>query len=231
MAGSKAVGRHEPDRELARLLLTADGADLDYAALARKHGALATRTTREELERSRTPLSSYEPNLDGSLSSVPRKHLNTIGCAMRPDLSPDQAQAWVDAEMIKLSDLAPHVVAKATERALHVAFEFPSQVEAKVRELAQEHMDRINGAIGRARAVERAIHEALNPRPALPEPEPLRPGEKVVDDALVHKLQRDPTGMGQAVVSLGRSKGWITDDQLLPIDDPTITQEAPSHVE
>lgn len=222
--GSKAVGpRPEPDRELARALLQATG-DMDWTSLGRKHGPGAVRATKAELERSLTALSHYEPRLDGSLSRTIRDRLCTIGAKIRPDLSPDQATAWVDALMIALSDLPPHVSAKAVERAVHVPFEFPSQVETKVRELAQEHMDRITAAIQRCAAIEQALKEALDPTPRIAPPEPLQPGDKVLDDDEVHDLQRKG-GMCKAVLDLGISRGFVLPDQLLPPDHPDLTRE------
>lgn len=222
---SKAVGtRSEPDPELARLLLqTAIGDDLDYAYLGRKHASTA-RATREGLEQSLVPLGQLEPKLDGSLTKPLHDHLCTIGAKIRPDLSSDQANAWVRALLVAFSDLPAHVAAKAARRALHIPFQFPSEVEAQIRELATEHMDRIRAAIGRARAVERAIHDALNPKPQLVDDTPLAKGEKVLPTDEVHKLQR-LGGACKAVVDLGVSKGFITPDQLLPPDDPTLPQE------
>lgn len=223
MAGSNQVGRTgEADRDLARTLLTAPD-QIDAAFIGHKHGAASVMATRAELERSLTTLAHYEPKLDGSLASVPRRYLNVIGCAMRPDLSADQAQAWTEAMMFKLSDLPPHVLAKATERAAHVAFEFPSEVEAKVRELAAEHVERIKRAIRLAMSIEAALREAANPtRTALPAEPTLQPGERVIDDATVQKLQRG-NGLGQAVLQLGIAKGWVLPEQLA--DDDTTTQE------
>ena len=213
-----------PDRELAKLALSAT--EWDSVEMARRFTSTkVVRDTRDELERSKTPLVTYEPRLDGSLSATVRAHLNTIGAAMRPDLSGDQAASWVNAMLIKLSDLPPNVAAKATERALHVAFEFPSQVEAKVRELAQEHIDRIDQAIRRMAALIAAIHEALNPRPRLTT---TVDDDKPMDDAEVHELQRKG-GMCKAILNLGLSRGFIRPEQLLPPDDPTLPQEDKSN--
>lgn len=227
MAGNQVGHRHEPDRDLARTLLQprVEGEHLDYGFLGRKHGLAAVRATKDELVRGRTPLNQMEPKLDGSLSRRPKDHLTTIGCAMRPDLSGDQAQAWVMAELVKLSNFPPHVLAKATERALHLTFQFPSEVEGKVRELADEHMERIAAAIMRVESIERALNEALNPQPQLTDEKAGKP----LTTEEVHDLQRKG-GVCKAVISLGLAKGYIAKDQLLPPDDPTLPQEEPKHV-
>jgi hypothetical protein len=217
MAG-KAVGRQpEADRELARALLTATGDALDYAYLARQHDSGTVHATKSELERSRTPLAQMEPKLDGSLSRTLRDCLCTIGAKIRPDLSADQANQWVGALLVALSDLPHHVAAKAAQRALHVPFQFPSEVEAKVRDLAQEHLDRIEAAIRRCDAVTAAIHEALHPKhKALPEPPP-PPGERTISDELVHSLQSH--AMGREVVRMGLAKGYVLPEQLTHTND------------
>ena len=222
MAGNQVGRRAEPDKELARALLAAAGEEVDYEYLARQHGTATVQATKDELARSQLPLKQFETKLDGTLSRTVKDRLRVIGCAMRPDFSPDQANAWVDAILIKLADLPPTVLAKAAERAPHIAFQFPSEVETKLRELAHEHMERIDKAMARCDHLMRTIHEAANPRPALPRDEPLNPGERVLDDDLVHRLQRDPTGMGQAILDLGKAKGWVTPDQLQP---PEIATE------
>jgi hypothetical protein len=85
-------------------------------------------------------LGHLEPKLDGSLAAPVKAHLNTIIAAINPSLSGEQTTAWVNATLIKLADLSPTVLKKATARALHCAFGFAGEVEAKVRELAEEHL-------------------------------------------------------------------------------------------
>jgi hypothetical protein len=214
----------EPDSNLARLALqTTDGKyDVDY--IRRTYRPAAIRATREALERERRhPLNAAEPTLNGSLTAKVKAHLHTIGAAVRPDFTSDQATAWVDALTIKLSDLPASVATKATGRALHIAFEFPSEVEAKVRELATEHLERLARAAADLERIERMIAEASNPHRLPPRP-PIPEGEKVVPDELVHKLQRgnpdSPNdGLGQMVVRLGLTLGHITPDQLLKEDE------------
>lgn len=225
MAGNQVGHRPEPDRELARALLAAVGDVVDYAYLARSHTAGQVGATKAELVRSQTPLATIEPKLDGSQSRTLRDCLCTIGAKIRPDLSGDQASAWVGALMVAFSDLPPHVATKAAQRALHVPFEFPSQVEAKVRELAQEHMERIDIAIRRCDQLAREIADCLNPKPRLTRDPPPKPGEKTIPDDLTHTLQRDPTGMGRSILKLGMKLGYVLPDQLLPPDDPSLPQE------
>jgi hypothetical protein len=134
----------------------------------------------------------------------------------------------VDAVLIKLADLPPNVSAKATERALHIAFEYPSQVEVRIRELAQEHLDRIDIAIRRMEAVMAAIHQALNPKPRLRDDYTRHEGEAALPDHEVHELQRTG-GLCQAVLRLGLSRGFIKPDQMLDPDDPTLPKEEPSY--
>jgi hypothetical protein len=219
MAG-KAVGhRHEPDRELARALLTADGDQLDRTYLATHYGAAIIRSTRQELERSQLSLQHHEPKLNGSLTKPLRDALCAIGAKIRPDLSADQASAWVEAMLLALSDLPPHVAAKAVARAIHLPFLYPSEVETKVRGLAGEHLDAIRRAIHRAQQLEDMIRKAAHP----PQPQltsHYQDGPLSLEE--IHELQRK--GL-TAVIKLGLANGHITEDQLLPPDDPTLSQE------
>ena len=97
MAGNQVGRRAEPDKELARALLAAAGEEVDYEYLARQHGTATVQATKDELARSQLPLKQFETKLDGTLSRTVKDRLRVIGCAMRPDFSPDQANAWVDA--------------------------------------------------------------------------------------------------------------------------------------
>jgi hypothetical protein len=203
------------DRELAQAVMSAS--DWDSAYMATKHKSAVVRATREELERSTTiSLLHFEPKLDGSLSAKVKAHLNTIGAVMRPDLSTEQAQSWVNAMVIKLSDLPPLVAAKATERALHVPFQYPSEVEAKLREFADEHVERIRMAVHRLKVTEQAIYEAMNPKPRIADNWTRKTGEPMTTQE-VHELQQ--TQFGPGLISLGLKLGYITSDQLIPTEE------------
>jgi hypothetical protein len=223
VAGNQVGHRPEASRDLARALLATE--DTDLPCLAKTYGMGTVAATREELVRSKLSLLHYEPKLDGALSRRVRDYLCDIGTKIRPDLSPDQATAWVDAHLRGFADLPPHVVTKACERACHVAFLFPSEVDGKVRELAAEHMERIEQAIRLADHLQRTIHEAAKPKPRLEREPPPKPGEKTITDTLVHTLQRDPTGAGRSILKLGLKLGYVAPGQMLPPDDPTLPQE------
>lgn len=210
------------DRELARIALSAP--DFDFAYFGRKFGPAITHATRDEMQRSLAPLVQFEPKLNGSLTATLRAHLNTIGAKIRPDLSVEQSQSWVNALLIALSDLPPHVAAKATQRALHIPFQFPSEVEAKIRELADEHLARIATAIRRMDAVLAAINEALNPKPTLADQRPPEERDKALSDREVHKLQRGG-GPGPSIVRLGLTLGYIKPEQLIPDHSHSPTPE------
>jgi hypothetical protein len=219
---SKSPPSGEANRELARFALGEGDFDTQY--MANKFGLANARATRDELVKSQTPLLTYEPKLDGALTKRLHDHLNTIGAKIRPDLSSEQAQSWVSALIIALSDLPPHVATKATQRALHIPFQYPSEVEAKIRELADEHLARIAMAIRRMDAIKAAIAEALNPtHKAVEDKRPAEEREKALPDSEVHKLQRQG-GMGLQVVKMGLTLGYVKPEQLLPADDPSITQ-------
>jgi hypothetical protein len=137
-----------PNRDLAKLAMTAD--DWDAAYLGSKYPGHVIADTAQQVELGLTvPLAHLEPKLDGSLAAPVKAHLHTIIAAINPSLSQEQVNTWVNATLIKLADLAPPVLKKATERALHCAFGFPGEVEGKVRELADEHLSKGKRAIAR----------------------------------------------------------------------------------
>lgn len=212
----------DANRQLAALALQA--VDWDAPALARQFPVREVRATKAELERSTLPLTHFEPTLDGSMTATVRRNIETIGAKIRPDLSVDQGQSWINAMVRALSDLPPQVAAKATNRAVHIAFEFVSEVEGKVRELAEEHMARIRLANHRLAMILKALDEAVNGAPRIIDDRPPEERQKALTDAEVHELQRGGE-MQRTVLRLGLAAGHIKSDQLLPPDDPTLTQE------
>ena len=223
---SPTSGAIQPDRDLARAVMTATDWDARYAVT--KHQPASIRATRVELERTATvSLRHHEPKLDGSLCATIKGYLSTIGAKIRPDLSPDQAMSWVNAMVIALSDLPPNVAHKATERALHVPFQFPSEVEVKLREFADEHMERMATAIRRLKAMEDEINRAIHGKPQLTDERPVH--GPVIETAEVRRML-SMGGTPAAVVSLGVKLGYITEDQLpadMELPDPFAIPDTP----
>ncbi len=208
------------DRSLARDALSQ--LEWDSVQRAKDHKSATLRDTRTELERGlATPLKQFEPKLDGMLSAKVKGPLSTIGSKIRPDLSAPQATAWIDAMVIALSDLPPNVAAKAAERALHVAFQFPSEVEGKLREFANEHLQRIENAIARLKASEAASWRSLHPQPLIADR--FAKSEPMTDDE-VHELQRGGP-ISKQLLRMGLKAGYIDNEQLLPLDEHPIGHE------
>ena len=181
------------------------------AFLVTQHSPATARATREELERSMTvSLKHYEPRLDGSLTKQLREQLVVIGTKVRPDFSADEANRWVHAMLVALSDLAPKIAVKALKRAVHHPFEFPGQVEVKVREFASDERSRWQMAISRLKAMELATFNATHQRQI-----ESRFDDKDLTKDEIHTLQKTRPD----IVKLGIKLGYINPDDLAPMEE------------
>ena len=90
-----------------------------------------------------------------------------LGAKMRPDMTEHQVDFWGSAIVLALSDLPSFVVISAMAEAMHTAWQFPTEMEAGVRRIAERKVEEHRTAIKRLHAMLKAIHDAGNPPQAL----------------------------------------------------------------
>jgi hypothetical protein len=195
----------KPDSALAQHVLTSPFFDARQAI--REHGGGRLQLTREALFNQLAPLNRQEPKLDGEETKLLRTYLRTIGTAMMPTMGPQQASAWLNAVVLKLSDLPPRCVQQAAGEAVHQAFAYVAEAEQFIRKRGDELHREQQRAVARLDLMQAELRRAAEPeRPQLEAP------KEPVDDAQVHEWQR--TSMGRAVIRMGLAGGFIQPHQL-----------------
>lgn len=208
------------NRDLARFAMSLTW-DCDQAI--KDHGPLDIAATRIELESRLHPLKAIEPGCIGENSTKVRNSIKMIGMKVRPEMSTDQCKLWIDAVLVALSDLPPHVVTRAASEAIHSTFEFLTQVEAKIREIGDAKVANIRLALRRLDAMAREIERSMIQQPRL---EDANDGRLSTPE--VHELQR----AGQKeIIRMGLKLGSITDDQLLAEPDDDTHEGGDEHAQ
>lgn len=197
-----------PNRDLARLAMS-PAWDRDKAIS--EFGALDVAATTQEIERSLTPLKSIEPGCVGEMSTKINQSLAMIGMKVRPEMPADQCRGWVNAVMVALSDLPPAILVRSAADAMHTCFEFLTNVEAKVREIAEARVETNRHALRRLHAMRAEIDRAMSAQPRLEDA-----NEGALSTAEVHEMQRK--GLKE-VIRIGLEIGSITEDQLMPPEE------------
>jgi hypothetical protein len=95
-----------------------------------------------EWKRALRPLHQVEPRLDGSEARKVKKAFLPNAAKMRPDMDAAKAEVWCGSICAAVSDFPVSVLAKAMNDAIHKVFEFPTQLEAFIRERAQLYLER-----------------------------------------------------------------------------------------
>lgn len=197
-----------PSRELAKALMHASPGQFEADRALSQFGAQRIAETEASLKSALVPLRHHEPKLDGSESKRLVNHLRVIGMKVRPEMSEAQAGDWCRALLTAFSDLPSNVAAKAAADAIHTPFRFPNEVEARIRELADERLERIRLALRRLEAMQAIVTRATNNQPRL-----APPPDVPLTDAEVHAMQRGP--LGGVLIRMGLAAGHIRQDQLL----------------
>lgn len=167
-------------------------------------GARHLPATVAEYEGRLVSLRTAEPKLSGALARSVADAFAPMGAKMRPDMSPEQAGFWTAALVKAFSDLPPFIVKAALEEAIHIPFEFPTQMEVKVREIAERKLADHKRAIARLRAMIAEIQRMAHPPQAVLEaPEPDRPWSP-------EELAKMPEGIRR----MGLAGGWLTQSEL-----------------
>lgn len=204
-----------PKRELAKYLLDGAGASFDARAAVNENRTLLPylQDVRAKLERQLIPLATTEPKMDGKDCDELRKYLRIIGAACRPDFTSDQANVWIGAVIAKCTDLPGVSLCRAAAAALHQHYEFLTQAEGRIRQLAQEDKDRTWRAMARANAMQEELNRARDTTRQITD----RVREPMATEE-VHEWQRKGS-LGTAIVNMGLAGGWILSSQLLPPDE------------
>jgi hypothetical protein len=206
------VGGLKPNSGLAQHVLTSPF--FDARAAIREHGGARLQATREALHQQLAPLNRFEPKLDGDETKLLRTYLRTIGTAMMPTMGPQQATAWLNAVVLKLSDLPPRCVQQAACEAVHQAFAYIAEAEQFIRRRGDELHREQQRAIARLDRMQQELdlmQQELR-RAAMPDLPQLEDHREPVETHQVHEWQR--TALGRSIVRLGLAAGFIEPHQL-----------------
>lgn len=122
------------------------------------------------------PLKAAEPKFDGPLAKKVADAFAPIGAKMRPDMSPEQASFWASSIVLALSDLPAWIAVAALDEAVHTPWQFPTDMEAGVRDIANGKLEEHRAAIARLEALRAEIERAANPpTPQLEAPDDSEP--------------------------------------------------------
>ena len=205
-AASLPGGSYErPGKALAALALNSERLDIGAFSAADCGVAL------EIARRWQVPLKALEPGgmvrddtaelgfrFDGMTARLVDA-LRPLGIKISPTMSPQQAGGWLAAMVAALSDLPPRVAIRAAQDAIHHPMQFINEVEAAVRERAEQVSARYSFALRRLEKMQREIMEAAKPaRPLLAGGPP--PELKQADvDAMSEELRRIGLACGALV--------------------------------
>lgn len=211
------------DKALASYALNVSAWRLDDAReFGDPAGALVT------LDRIAVPAKQVEPGglIDGKRG--PRtdrliKAVQMIGAKISPTMDKEQADAWVSAVVIALSDLPFAFAQRGAEEAIHVPMKFLNEVETAVRDKAKDAEARHSLAVLRLERLKREIDSASQPK--LEPPKPMTPEEYQAElngtgrpflDILLKAQAISQEQFDTAVEAQGKDE---TDDRGAPIDD------------
>jgi hypothetical protein len=146
------------------------------------------------------PLRMVEPTLNGSEARKVKRAFLPNAAKMRPDMSEDKAEVWCGAICAALSDLPVRCLLPAMDSAMHRVFEFPTQLEAFIRERAQSQLTHERGCIDFLKQLHASLYgqqQALE----------LHHDEAPLSDDEVRKLLNSP--MGEPLINMGIRLGSI----------------------
>lgn len=208
------------DRALAKHLLEVPQGGWHIDETLKSYGGENVQATREALANSLVPLMKSEPKLNGQDTGLIVERLKMIGAKIRPDWSADVAKVWIMALITALSDLPGHILVRTAQEAIHSTFDFPTDVEKKLREIGNSKLEAQQRAIRRLDAMQA---ELIRARTQLQIEDKDRRHVEPISTSEVHALARSP--VGKELIRMGLAAGFITPDQL---PDPQ-THEGGSH--
>ena len=167
-------------------------------------GASLLGPTIEQYRQRLQPLKDAEPKFDGALSKKVADAFAPIGAKMRPDMSVEQGGFWASSIVLALSDLPSFIAVAALEEAVHTPWQFPTDMEAGVREIANRKLEEHQTSIRRLQAMRDEILRASQPpSPQLEAPDETEPMSREE----IAKLLRSP--IGKDLLRMGLRLGSI----------------------
>lgn len=161
-----------------------------------EHGASLLPEIVQRYEGELRPLKTVDPRLDSSLTRECVNAFATIGIKLRPDMSTDQCGHWAVALIRGWSDLPHLCIRQALAEAVHRPFQFPSEVDAGVRELAEARHQRHLTALHRLKTMIAEIHRAAHP----PQPQLTDETDRPMD---LDEIRRCPKNLRRMGVKVG----------------------------
>lgn len=164
------------------------------------------------------PLRMVEPKLNGSETRKVKRAFLPNAAKMRPDMDEAKAEVWCGAVAAALSDLPVRCILHAMDQAMHNVFEFPTQLEAFIREQGQARMDFELSCIAFLRRLHASMFVTQMELPVDRHAHPLNKEE----------IRQILTGFaGEMLVRLGVKCGSIDPDLLSQVKaEEGITDEA-----
>jgi hypothetical protein len=150
------------------------------------------------------PLKDVEPKLDGSEARKAKMAFIPLGTKQQPTLADHKAETWVAAVIASLANRSVRSIQFACNEAMHRTFAFPSDLEAFLREKADEHLNREVAYIARLRAVMDLVEQRDRPQLQLTQE---RDAPMTADE--IRKLVRNPSGINATLIRMGLSCGSI----------------------
>lgn len=209
MTDSKALTVSDEGKALAVLAL--DFSSWPVTAVPDEALALADdlEGARQAIERQMLALKVVEPNgvafdeeterfrFTGKRAKIISDGLRPIGIKISGRMSAGEANAWLAAMILALSDLPFGYLRRAIDEVIHVPMKFLNEVETEIRIKAKASASRHNLALMNLKRLER---ELANPTvKALPRPEPLK-GDEL-------------KSMSEPLRKIGLGAGWLVEGE------------------
>lgn len=193
-----------PPADLLALVTSPSGWSLGRA----KPMADQIEDTRSRLEAAAVPLSEVEPGgvvrqgdrfrFEGKRTRIIADGLKPLGIKVQGRMSADEANVWIGAMVLALSDLPFAFLKRGIMDALHVPFRFLNEIEGVIRERAALAEGRHRHAMRRLREFERS----------------LRPVEKALPSPERDLTQDEINALDRTFLNMGLKAGFITKEQF-----------------
>lgn len=143
-----------------------------------------------------------EPALRREWEAALDERLRRLAVKVAPTASPEQTVEWRRAMAEALSDLPAMIALTAARRAIHRPFRFVGDIEAAVREIAAELLDRREARLRGLRRMAAELDRAMRAPPALPANDPAAP----IGAAQIRAMGPDLRRMGLAAGYLTKAE-------------------------
>lgn len=163
-----------------------------------------------------------EARLDGSETRKVKRAFIPNAAKMRPDMSDDKAEVWASSFVAALSDIPVNPLTKALGDAIHRVFAFPTELEAFVRQRAEEEWKLQLSCIEQLKKLDAFVH-GYQRNLSLPSPDDTPLSEDELRDIVRTKdpsLRATLLSMGskwidpELLAAVKREEGIVDDDQV-----------------